>query len=117
MPAHDGFHPRQMRRQRYALRYLSGAAHGRKLQRIKLGFHRRDVGFDGVLEQSALLGIDRLRAGRELDPAQARDFRGERVDLGQFVVAFAEIRLNLGLTRFDDLKGQTARRFMPCAGR
>jgi hypothetical protein len=52
-----GFHARQMRRQRRALGYLSGAAHGRRLQRFKLGFHRCDVGFDGVVEQAHCSGF------------------------------------------------------------
>lgn len=50
------------------------------MQGRQLRFHRRDVGGHGLLEQVALLGRHALGAGRELQPPQASDLRGQRRD-------------------------------------
>lgn len=108
----------QMHGQRLTLGLHPRARRGGRTQRLQLGFHRGDVGLNGLVEQRTLLRIHPLRACRELHAAQASDLGGQRRDLGFLEVNFAITILdravalvNLGIALCDQMESQTAQRF------
>ena len=85
------FDARQVRRQGLPSRASTGRARRLAsgfrclrvgLERFQVGFRGGDVGFQGFLEQVALLGIQRFALGAETDAAQMGEFEAERLVLG-----------------------------------
>ena len=93
----------QVRRQRRATRNLCGflgARHHGEL--FELLLDGRDVGVHGLVQQTALLGVQALAARGELPAPQHGDLVGELIDLGLLEVGLAVLGGDDLVVRLDD---------------